>query len=353
VNYNGREHLPTCLSSLFRQTYPNFDVTVVDNGSSDGSVEYLRAHFPQVRIVESAVNLGFGRANNLGIEVTEGEYVALTNYDVEFDPCWLEEMVRAARADPKVGIIAPKILLFDNKDRLNACGLTLQYTGYAFSRGYFRETGDFSQPEVIASGTGCSLLIPRRVLDQVGGFDPLFQQLGERFYRSSLEDVDLSWRVQLAGYKVLFQPTAKLYHKYIPKKLSPLRFQYLEGGRWLLLLKNYRWLTLLLLSPALLLAELMAWGAALVKGRAYLLAKARTYEWLLSHFPTILAKREEVQRRRRVDDFLLLRRFSTDTRFGRFFPPWFFAGPWLERGINLIFRLNYHVSKWLLGLLSQ
>jgi len=353
VNYNGREHLPTCLDSLFRQTYPHFDVTVVDNSSSDGSVEYLQAHFPQVRIIESPVNLGFGRANNLGIEATDGEFVVFTNYDVEFDPYWLEEMVRAIQADREVGMVAPKILLFDERDRVNACGLALQYTGFAFSRGCFQESESFSQPEVIASGTGCSLLIPRRVLDQVGGFDPLFQQLGEQFYRSSLEDVDLSWRVQLAGYKVLFQPTAKLYHKYIPKELSPLRFQYLEGGRWLLLLKNYRWLTLLVLSPALLLAELMAWGAALIKGRDYLLAKARTYLWLIRNLRRVLARHARVQQLRKVRDTLLMERFSANVRFSRFVPGWIPSALWLERGVNLLFRLNYHISKWLLSLLSQ
>jgi len=353
VNYNGRGHLPTCLASLFRQTYPNFDVTVVDNGSSDGSVEYLRTHFPQVRVIESPVNLGFGRANNLGVEATQGEYVVFTNYDVEFDPHWLEEMVRAAQADPRIGMVAPKILLFDERDRVNACGLILHYTGYAFTRGYMRRADEFAEPEVIASGTGCSLLIPRRVLDQLGGFDPLFQQLGRDFYRASLEDVDLSWRVQLAGYRVLLRPSAKLYHKYVPKELSALRFEYLEGGRWLLLLKNYRWMTLLVLSPALLLAECIAWGAALIKGRGYLAAKARNYGWLLSHLPVILARRREVQSRRRVRDALLLERLSADTRFDRFFPAWFLPGPWLVRVVDAFFRLYYHISRGLLRLLDR
>ena len=358
VNYNGQEHLPLCMDSLFRQTYPNFDVTVVDNGSSDDSIEYLRIHFPQVRVLESPVNLGFGRANNLGAEATQGEYIAFTNYDVEFDSRWLEEMVQTAQADPSVGMVAPKILLFDERDKVNACGLSLQYAGYAFSRGCFQETEDFPRLEVIASVTGCSFLVSRRVLDQVGLFDPLFQQLGKQFYRASLEDVDLSWRVQLAGYRVLLQPAAKLYHKYVPKELSALRFEYLEGGRWLLLLKNYHWLTLLVLTPAILLAEFMSWGAALIKGRAHLLAKARTYGWLVTHLPVILARREKIQHQRRVSDRLLLARYNadlfgrTDTRFDRFFPSWFSIGPWLGKGVNLAFRLHYTVSSWLLKLLS-
>jgi len=116
VNYNGRQDLEASLPSLLAQTYPNFEAIVIDNGSTDGSVQFLADKYPEIRVVQAGQNLGFGAGNNLGIQNSRGDYIVFTNYDVEFDKEWLRNMVEAACGSDTVGLVAPKIMLFSRRD---------------------------------------------------------------------------------------------------------------------------------------------------------------------------------------------------------------------------------------------
>lgn len=315
VNYNGKDELGPCLNSLAKQTYTNFEIVIVDNNSTDGSVEFIKAKFPYVNVIETGHNLGFGTGNNVGVQHSQGAHIVFTNYDAEFDPEWLYHMVNAASSDRNVGLVAPKILLYDFRDRVNTCGLSFQYAGHAFSRGADMPADVFSMREEIASVSGCAFLIKREVLDQIGLFDEEFQNFG-RFFHSSLEDIDLAWRAQLAGYKVLFEPLSVMYHKYIQKPLTPIRYYYLECGRYYILLKNYKKMTLFFLSPALVLAEMVSWGFVILKGREFIKEKIVSYKWLINRWSYIKKKREQTVRA--ISDSLLLRRFQTKTELRHF-----------------------------------
>jgi len=313
VNYNGLADLRSSLPALLSQSYPRFEVIVVDNDSADGSVEALRKEFPEVAVIEANRNLGFGAGNNLGIRNASGEYVVFTNYDVDFDVNWLSELVRAAETDERVGIVAPKIMMFDQRDLVQTCGLTFQYTGHAFSRGYLKPSTAYADPEVIGCATGCCFLIKRRVLDQVGAFDPDFHAFSSTFFHSSLEDVDLCWRAQLAGYWVLFEPKALMYHKYEQKPLSPLRYYYLECGRYSILTQNYGAKTFIALGPALAFSEWLGWSYVAIKGPKFFAEKMRSYWWLTSNLRSVLRKRSRAQALRCVPDAEILDRFEAET----------------------------------------
>lgn len=334
VNYNGKTDLESCLESLKKQTYSDFEIIIVDNGSTDGSVEFLKTRFPYVKVIETGQNLGFGAGNNVGIRHSRGEHIVFTNYDVEFEPDWLSRMIEAASSDKEIGLVAPKILLYDHREVVNTCGLSFQYTGHAFSKGANMHSGTFSEREEIASVSGCAFLIKKEVLDQIGLFDEEFQNFG-RFFHSSLEDIDLAWRAQLAGYKVLFEPAAVMYHKYIQKPLTPIRYYYLECGRYYILLKNYQGITLCLLFPALVLSEMVSWGFVILRGREFVREKILSCQWLKKRWPYIKMKRKRVMRL--IDDYCVLRRFQTKTELRHFNKTAFFIA--VESILNMFFAI--------------
>lgn len=340
VNFNGSSDLASCLPSLFEQSFKNYEIVLVDNNSTDDSVAMLKLKFPQVRIIETGKNWGFGAGNNIGARVSRGEYIVFTNYDVEFERDWLKCMVETAQADPSVGIVAPKILLYYQRNLINTCGLAFQYTGHAFSRGYLRAADQFDSPENIISATGCAFLIRRSLFEQLAGFDQYYHKFSSRFFHSSLEDVDLCWRAQLVGYTVTFEPKALMYHKHIQKPLTPLRYYYLECGRYYTLLKNYSAVSLVVLLPVLLFSELLGWAYILLKGRTFIKEKAASYIWLLMNLGKILLARRKVQATRLVSDREIMPRFQIDTQVKHMALPRL-LNIVIEFFVNSIFRLYW------------
>jgi GT2 family glycosyltransferase len=301
VTFNARRHIACCLDALLAQTYPTLEIIVVDNGSSDGTADDVAAQFPDVRLVRSPRNLGYAGGNNLGVVHAHGEFLAFLNPDTEAAPGWLAGLVRVLDGDATRGLATSKILLFDRRDRINTCGNDVHYTGLAFCRGLEQPATAFKQAEDVAAVSGAAFLMRRDLFTQLGGFD-------ERFFMY-LEDTDLSWRAALAGYRCVFAPDSIVYHHYAVR-ISASKTFYLERNRYLLLLRNCRAATLLLLSPALLLVEAVTGGYAALRGPAHLAAKLRAWWWIPRHWPAIVSARRCVQRERRVGDGAVLRRFS-------------------------------------------
>jgi len=204
-NYNGRALLGPCLSSLLRQSFEDFEVVVVDNGSRDGSADYVRANFPSVRLIELESNLGFSAAVNAGIRATVSEYVAVLNNDTEVEPEWLSSLVAALDSDASAGSAASKILWAHAKDRIYAAGDFFCQEGFGGNIGSSMPDGpEFSKPFRPFSASACAALYRREMLDKIGLFD-------ERFF-IFFEDIDLGFRAQLFGYGCLFVPSAVVYH---------------------------------------------------------------------------------------------------------------------------------------------
>ncbi|MFL5886598.1 MAG: glycosyltransferase family 2 protein, partial [Thermoleophilaceae bacterium] len=193
-NWNGRAWLPRCLASLAAQTRPFAEVVVVDNGSTDGSLDYLAAEQPDVRVIALGENTGFARAANRGIEAVQADAVALINTDVELEPDWHERMLAALEAGESVASVACKMVDLHDPGAIYDAGDFLRRDGVAEQRGRFeRDDGvRFDTPcEAFSACAGAALYRRRAVLD-AGGFD-------ERYF-AYLEDVELGLRLRLAGY---------------------------------------------------------------------------------------------------------------------------------------------------------
>ncbi len=309
VNYNGLDYLEPCLTSVLAQDYPNYQVVMVDNGSTDGSAEFVEHRFPEIKVVRTGVNLGFGCACNLGAQAdrafpTRGKYLAFLNPDTIVEPDWLGPLVQALEYDAEVGLATAKILLHSQPGRINTCGNEIHFAGFPACRGWMLPSSEITSTEDVFSVSGAAFVIQRIVFDKIGGFDG-------RFFLY-LEDNDLSWRARLAGYRSICVPDSLVYHRYDPhfyqeKSTSACKFFYLERNRYVMLFKNLYRRTLLFLLPALILAEIVAWGYAILQGRAHMRAKLRAYWSLWKHREEVLERRHAVQAYRQISDRDILR----------------------------------------------
>jgi len=205
ANYNGRRFLQECLHSLGAQSFRDFHVWVVDNGSSDNSLQFIRDTFTWVHVVALDQNLGFCAANNIAIQKSRSEFVALLNNDTRVEPNWLEELVKAMCASPGVGICASRVLFMAQPDILYAAGDSYTILGLPFMRGYrMRAAGTFEEPAEVFSACACAALYRRRMLEEIGLLD-------EDLFMCA-EDVDLGFRARLAGYTCHYVPKAIVYH---------------------------------------------------------------------------------------------------------------------------------------------
>lgn len=204
-NWNGKKFLKTCLDSLKRQTFKDFEVIVVDNGSTDESLEFLRENYPEVNVIGLSSNRGFSAAVNEGIKRSAGEFIALLNNDTEVDPRWLEELHRGLVDNPSAGSCAPKILFFHERDTIASVGIQYHRDGTASDRGRgAKDQRQYDEMCEVFGASGAAALYRKSMFDRIGLLDEDFFA----FY----EDVDLSFRAQLAGYKCVYQPKAIVYH---------------------------------------------------------------------------------------------------------------------------------------------
>jgi len=226
VNYNGREHLADCFPSLASLLYPRdkLEIIMVDNGSRDGSVEFIRDNFPQIKIIQNDRNLGFAQASNIGARGASGEYVAFLNNDMRVDPHWLIELVKPVLRDRDVVCAASKILSWDGK-RIDFVGGALNFYGHGFQLDYGKgNIDDYTQERPLLFACGGATLIDKEVFLECGGFD--------EDYFAFFEDVDLGWRLWILGYKVLFAPKAIAYHKHhgTSKNFCPTNYAFFMSG---------------------------------------------------------------------------------------------------------------------------
>lgn len=284
LNWNGRHFLKRCLQSLFAQTFQDFQVVLVDNGSEDGSVSFLEKHFPQVRILTNQENRGFAAANNQAIRATDSEFIATLNNDTEVEPNWLEELVRAIETDERVGACASKMLFAHRPGMINSTGIALDRAGIAWDRqGGQKDNPDEIEIVKVFGACAGAALYRRAMLDEIGLFD-------EAFF-AYLEDVDLAWRAQWADWKTLFVPTARVLHFHSGTGGEGSYFKNWHLGRnkvWVIT-KNYPWPQMLWYLPVILIYDLASipytliwrgdWGPVLgrLAGLAKLVTAVRTH----------------------------------------------------------------------------
>lgn len=296
-NWNGVHHLPECLDSLLRQTVDDVETIVVDNGSTDGSLELIEARYPEVHVLPLNENRGFAAACNAGIQASRGSIVALLNNDTETDAHWLQEVVDAFGRHPDAGIVASKMLLYDQRDTLHAAGDFYRVDGTPGNRGVWQlDEGQYDDEEYVFGACGGSAAYRRAMLEAVGLLDEAF------FF--SCEDVDLAWRAQLAGWRCVYAPQAIVYHKLSATGGGPTASYYDGRNCIYVLIKDYPgllwrryWRVVLWRQLQLGWEALRAW-----RGEA---ARARLKGQLvgaITGLPRMLPKRQAVQGGRAVDE---------------------------------------------------
>ncbi|MCE5229623.1 glycosyltransferase family 2 protein [bacterium] len=235
VNWNGKHLLEECIDSLLAQTYSPVEVILVDNGSKDGSGEWVRGRYgDKVRLVELAQNLGFAGGNNAGFDAAQGEFILMLNNDAVADPRWVEELVRVAQTDPKIGGCSSKILLHQERDLFENTGLLMYPDGSARGRARLeRDEGQYETMTDIPAPSGCACLYRRAAIDQAEGFDPAFFCYGD--------DVELGLKCLVAGWRFVYVPKAVAWHKesQTSGKYSPMKAFLVERNRLWVMIKTY------------------------------------------------------------------------------------------------------------------
>lgn len=207
LNWNGRPYLRGCLTSVFDQIYHNYEVIVVDNGSTDGSVEYVRTNFPTAKVVTNERNLGFAQGNNIGIKEAFGDsdvkYIATLNNDTVVERDWLAPLIDIMEADESIGSCQSKILSFQYPDITDNIGITICRDGSACNRGINKRDTCHAMEEIFGV-CAAAAIYRRRALEEVGLFDEIFF--------AYMEDVDLAWRLRLKGWRSVVVPSSIVYH---------------------------------------------------------------------------------------------------------------------------------------------
>lgn len=210
LNWNGLEDTIECLESLKKITYPDYKLIIVDNGSEGDDVAVLRHRFGSyIHIIENDKNYGFTEGNNIGIRYAlkgEAKYILLLNNDTIVDPDFLSNLIEVAAGDTKVGLLGPKIYFYHEPNRIWFAGGKISLFSRSSSRGYNQiDQGQFDKVDCVDFISGSCVLITKRALDSIGFLDPL--------YFFSLEDVDISLRATRAGFKNVYVPSSKIWHK--------------------------------------------------------------------------------------------------------------------------------------------
>ena len=205
-NLNGAGWLRDSIESIWEQSEPDFELIVVDNGSTDESLAIARSYCGRARytLIENSENTGFSHAVNQGIAIAKGEYVALFNNDAFAEPQWLAELLRTAEADKRIFAVSSLMLRYYEPELADDAGDYVTLLGFACKRGDGLKASRYQRPCRIFSACGGAALYRRAILDKIGVFDELFFA----YY----EDVDLSWRANNAGYKCVLCPAARCYH---------------------------------------------------------------------------------------------------------------------------------------------
>jgi GT2 family glycosyltransferase len=289
-NRNGEALLERCLASLEAQTFRDFEVVVVDNGSSDGSRELVRRQFPSAALVELDGNRGFAGGSNAGAAQARGAAIAFANNDVEAEPEWLEELLACLGRHPRAASVASKILRRDDARVLDGAGDQMTRSLKAFRRGQGeRDRGQYEREEQVFSASGTACLWRADVFRRLGGFD-------ERFH-AYYEDVDLGFRARRAGWECWYAPRGVVHHVgggTSGERWSEFESFYAVRNRWATIAKNAPTGWLVRNAPLVVAGELASLGRALARGELRFVLRA--YRELLGSADELRAQRAEAAR---------------------------------------------------------
>jgi hypothetical protein len=341
--YNAKQYLGGCISSVLGSDYSNFELLLVDNCSTDGSVGLVRKLFEgehRLRIIQNAFNYGHAGGCNAGASEARGEYLAFLDSDVEVTARWLQELVDVMNSEKEIAIAQCKLITRD-RSTLWGSGGFIDRCGQTFLYNYGERDGEDSAGVMeIFNPVGAGFLIRRDVFEKSGGYDASFFVYHD--------DVDLGWRVRLMKWRIVAAPQSTVYHMMDlhgpPKKPVSERILAFHSAknRLMVLIKNYEMKNLIRYVPLRLSVDILSASDSWT-----LLARLKAVLWVLTNFRQIYEKRVQVQRRRSISDGDIMRHMvgkSLLLQYGllwalsyrrktqtRFFP--LFVNLLLERGL--------------------
>ena len=293
LNWNGRSWLSGCLNALRQQDFRRFEVVVVDNGSTDGSAVFVRAHFPECRVVALDSNAGFAAGNNAGARGATSQYLAFLNNDTQVDPGWLTALVAAAEGDPTVGLVASRIVFMDCPEIIDSAGDGYLRCGGAFKHEHGGPVAGCAGSREVFGACGAAFLIRRDLFETLGGFD-------EDFFLV-YEDVDLSYRARVRGARCVYADDARVAHAGSATLGRVSEMAVYHGQR------NLEWTWIKNSPRALLLRSLPSHVLYNLAGLAAYARAGQLGAWwrgkvaALIGLPAVLRKRREVQRTATAD----------------------------------------------------
>lgn len=300
VNWNGKHFLPDCLGALRRQTFRDFETIFVDNGSTDGSTEYVQSHFPEMKLIALPENRGFTGGNIAGYEHAQGDLIILLNNDTEAHPCWLQEIHNASIQFPDAGSFASKMMYFHRRETIENCGFSVGTAGTTVDLG--RDQPDGPQwifPREVFGACGGAVVYRRSMLEDIGFLDPDFFMV--------YEDVDLGFRARLRGYRCMYIPAAIVFHRYRATLGTRPAHQVFFSQRNIefVYFKNMPMGLILRSALQRLLYEIGAaiYFARLGSGAAFLRGKLEVFK----HFSKLLRKRRQIQKAKTLNNSQVLR----------------------------------------------
>lgn len=328
VNYNGLNFVDSCLSSVFAADYPNFEVIFVDNASTDGSLKLVKEKFfsyAMLKIIENKKSLGPVKGRNIGIANSNGKYVVFLDNDTEVDKSWLNHPILVLEKDDSVGACQSKLLLSDKKT-IDTCGHYLSIIGFPYEVGSGEiDNGQYEKIRDIFGARSAAMFIRKEVLEKTGYFDEDYFMHGE--------ETDLSWRIWIAGFRVVFVPDSVVYHKRGGSFNSESRYMILyEGSKncTKTLMKNLGAKRLFLILPVHIFVWLSICFTHLLRGRFHL-AKAviKGLLWNICNIKRTLNKRKEIQVRSALSDRQIMPIIMGGASFSSLF----------KKGVNWIKRI--------------
>lgn len=311
VNYEGGRGVEACLASLMDDATPTRELIVVDNASRDDSLERIErfaAGRDDVRVVRSGTNVGYAAGVDLALPRCRGRYVAVLNMDLVAEPGWLGPLVEHLDRHAEVAAVNPLVTLADGS-RVNAAGQWVHRTGLGFNRDLGRARASVGDaPFPVAGLNGAAFVVRRALLEAMGGMDT-----GGFLYH---EDVDLSWLLRIMGYELACVPRAVVRHDYF-LSMHPEKLYLLERNREAMLRGYLEPETWRRLWPWRLTTEALMWAYALLRGPAFLRAKARARRWVRDNGDAIEGRRARAARLRRRSDAEVMRPMSRGYPIGQ------------------------------------
>lgn len=310
-HFNGEQILKRCLKSLYATTYSNFQILIIDNGSTDNSITMIKTEFPDVDIIKSEKNLGYAGGCNLGIQSCSSRYIVLLNNDTTVQPDWLSLLMQTMKEHNSTAAVQPKILSIQHPERFDYCGAAggeIDIFGYPFARGRLfytmeNDNGQYDSSQEIFWATGAAVLLKKSVLDKIG--------LLEQDFFAHMEEIDLNWRMHLAGYKVVSQPEAVVYHQ-TGGTLGEDKFYKMvlnHRNNLLMILRNYSCITLLWILPVRFCLEILTVIGFLLKLQPKRsIAVMAGLGGVIIHFITVLKGRRLVKYIRVINDDILFKK---------------------------------------------